>query len=234
MKMKMGLKMAARGWSYHLLALLICLLFISGMTGTIIGMVLNVLLLLGILVMALNDGAYNGEKACTLEASLEKQAKEGRSIDEKLRKQVYDKRVAAWALIIGMLPMLLMATVNLIAAPFYPEEELVETVVEEEATFQFDYGDEQDGEEMSPINGFKVAARVVFMPYVCAYSLVSNETLNWMFLLFSLPIPLTQCIGYLLGPKLRIKKLREIALGKKRKMRNLKVNKKPRKPKAEV
>ena len=50
----------------------------------------------------------------------------------------------------------------------------------------------------------------------------------------TLPIPLMLCIGYLMGPSLRIKKLREIALGKKRKMRNLKVNKKPRKPKAEV
>ena len=64
--------------------------------------------------------------------------------------------------------------------------------------------------------------------------MVSNKTLNALFFLFALPVPLFQSIGYLLGPKLRAKKLHDIALGKKRKMRNLKVNKKPRTPKAEV
>jgi len=232
--MKIGLKLAMRGWAYHILALAICLMFISGTTGTVIGIVLNALLMVAILGMSLNDGAYAGEKACTLEASLEKQAKEGRRIEEKLKAQVYDKKVAAWALIIGMLPLLLVGTVNLIAAPFYPESEVVETEVEEEASFQFNYDDELTEEEMTPVNGFNIAARIVFMPYVAVYGLVSNTVLNWLFLLFSLPIPLMQCIGYLLGPKLRNKKLRDIALGKKRKMRNLKVHKKPRQPKAEV
>ena len=230
--MKMGLKMAAHGWSYHVLMLLICLMFISGMPGSTISLILNIVLLLGIWGMVFNDGAYNGEKACTLAASLEKQAAEGRRIDEKLKAQVYDKKVAAWILIIGLLPLMLIAGANAIAAPFYPESE-EPVVVEEKESFSFDYGD-GEAEEMAPVNGFNVLARLTFMPYVSFYTMVSNKALNALFFLFALPIPVFQSIGYLMGPKLRAKKLHDIALGKKRKMRNLKVHKKPRKQKAEV
>ena len=229
--MKMGLKCASHGWSYHLLALIIGLMFISGMGGSTFALILNGALLLAVLALAYNDGAYNGEKACTLAASVEKQIKEGRQVEEKLKAQVYNRKNAAWILIIGMLPMLLVSTVNLIAAPFYPEPEVVEVV--EEESFSFDYSDDA-AEEEAPVNVANVAARLVFMPYVAFYSLVDYSTLNWLFLLFSLPIPLIQSVGYLLGPKLRAKKLHDIALGKKRKMRNLKVNKKPRQQKAEV
>ena len=230
--MKMGLKMAAHGWSYHVLMLLICLMFISGMPGSTISLILNIVLLIGVWGMVFNDGAYNGEKACTLAASLEKQAAEGRRIDEKLKAQVYDKKVAAWILIIGLLPLMLIAGANAIAAPFYPEPE-EPVVIEEKESFSFNYGDGQV-EEMGPVNGFNIAARLTFMPYVSFYTMVSHKTLNALFFLFALPIPIFQSIGYLMGPKLRAKKLHDIALGKKRKMRNLKVNKKPRKPKAEV
>lgn len=228
----MGLKMAAHGWSYYMLALLICLMFISGSIGSTIALILNILLLIAIWGMVFNDGAYNGEKACTMAATLEKQEKEGRRIDPRLRAQVYDRKVAAWILIFGMLPLLLIAGANAIAAPFYPEiEEPV--VVEERESFSFDYGDETEEEEVQ-INTFNFVARIAFMPFVSFYTMVSNSTLNILFFLFALPLPLFQCVGYLTGPKLRNKKLHDIALGKKRKMRNLKVNKKPRQQKAEV
>lgn len=231
--MKMGLKYAVRGWSYHVLALAIGLMFISSMSGTTFAFILNAALMLAILLMAYNDGAYSGEKACTLAASLEKQIKEGRQVDEKLKTQVYNRKIAAWILIIGMLPMLLISTVNLIVAPFYPETEVEEEAEVEQESFSFDYSDEEP-EESVPVNFVNVAARLVFMPYVSVYALVDNSTLNLLFFLFSLPIPLVQSVGYLLGPKLRDKKLHDIARGKKRKMRNLKVNKKPRQQKAEV
>lgn len=231
--MKMGLKMAAHGWSYHLLTLLIGLMFISGMAGDTIAVILNVVLLVAVWGMVFNDGAYNGEKACTLAASLEKQAKEGRSVDAKLKTHVYDKKVAAWILIIGMLPLTLVAAANVIAEPFFPEVE-EQVGVEEEESFSFNYDYDEEQKEAVPVNYFKVLARIVFMPYVSVYTMVSNTALNALFFLFALPIPLFQSIGYLMGPKLREKKLRDIAKGKKRKMRNLKVNKKPRQQKAEV
>ena len=93
-----------------------------------------------------------------------------------------------------------------------------------------------DETALQPINWVNVGARVVFMPYVFSYGLVSNATLNLLFLLYGFPMPVAAFVGYMMGPKLRQKKLKDIALGKKRKMRNLKVNRqrKPRGPKAEV
>ena len=101
---------------------------------------------------------------------------------------------------------------------------------EEEKSFSF----AEESEEDVVINPVNVVARAVFMPYVSVYTLVSGKVLNALFFLFSLPLPAACAAGYLMGPKMRDKKLHDIAKGKKRKMRNLKVNKKPRTPKAEV
>lgn len=233
--MKLGLKYAAHAWSYYGIALAVSLVFLGGMGSAWYALALNALLILGMMVMALNDGAYNGEKACTLAVSLDKQVKEGRRVDEKLKAQVYDRKIAAWIMIFGVAPFLLLSTINAIVAPFYPEvvvEAEAEAAVEEEG-FKFNYGDEAV-EEAEPINVVNVIARIAFMPFVSVYTLVSGKVLNALFFLFSLPIPLMETIGYLNGPKMREKKLKDIALGKKRKMRNLKVNKKPRQQKAEV
>ena len=46
--MKMGLKMAAHGWMYYVLALVMCLMFISGMAGDGVAIALNALLLVAI------------------------------------------------------------------------------------------------------------------------------------------------------------------------------------------
>ena len=231
--MKTGFKLATHIWSYHLLMVLIGVVFISGMSGTWYGLLVNAVLVLGMIAMALNEGAYHGEKACTLAVSLEKQVKEGRGIDEGLKEQVFKRKVAAWILIFGSLPFLLISTINVIAAPFYPEitvEDMKET--EETGSFAFQY--EEEAEEGTAVNTVNVVARLVFMPFVSVYTMVDGSVLNALFFLFSLLTPGAEAIGYLCGPKLRDKKLKDIARGKKRKMRNLKVHKKPRQQKAEV
>lgn len=229
--MKTSLKMAAHLWGYHILMLVIAVFFLSSMGDSWYGIALNVLLLAAMVMMAFNDGIYQGEKGCTLAASLEKQAKEGRRIDEKLKNQVFNKKVAAWVLILGSLPFLLVSAVNAAVAPLYPEiPVLSEAEPEEEKSFSF----AEESEEDVVINPVNVVARAVFMPYVSVYTLVSGKVLNALFFLFSLPLPAACAAGYLMGPKMRDKKLHDIAKGKKRKMRNLKVNKKPRTPKAEV
>ena len=233
--MKLGLKYATHGWGYYLLALVVGLMFLGGMGTAWYTLVLNAGLVIGIVLMAFNDGAYLGEKACTLAASLEKQVKEGRRVDEKLKNETFKKKTALWILIAGVLPFLLLSTVNVIVAPMYPEVAIEE---EEEAdttgSFVFDYDGNQEAVEAQSVNVVNVIARLVFMPYVTTYSLVPGKVLNWLFFLYSLPVPVMQAAGYLLGPKLREKKLKDIARGKKRKMRNLKVHKKPRQQKAEV
>ena len=237
--MKLGFKYATQVWGYHIAAMLIGFFFIGNMTGSVFGMIVNAVLVLGMIAMSLNNGAYLGEKACTLAVSLEKQQAEGRKIDESLKTQVFDRKIAAWILIFGMLPFLLISTLNAVSQPFYQTGEAVqESVKVEREAFSFDYGTEEETEEAAAdgtINPFNLIARMAFMPYVTVYSLVSDGVLNALFFLFCLPLPAATAIGYLAGPAMRQKKLHDIALGKKRKMRRLKVNnKKPRAPKAEV
>jgi len=231
--MKMGLKLATQVWSYYLLALLIGVVFISGLGGAWYGLLINGLFVLGMMLTSFSIGAYHGEKACTMGVTLEKQVKEGRRIEEALKGQVFSRKVAAWILIFSSLPFLLVSTVNAIVAPFYPEI-TVEDMQDQETTgsFEFQY-DDNDAEE-TQINPVNIVARMVFMPFVSIYTVVNGSVLNALFFLFSLLMPGSAAVGYLCGPKLRAKKLHDIALGKKRKMRNLKVHKKPRQPKAEV
>lgn len=232
LKMKTGLKYATRIWLYHILLLILGMMFLAGISNDVLRIGLNVLMLAAMLLMSFNEGAYNGEKACTLAASLEKQLKEGRTLDDKAKEQVFSRRIGAWLMIFGCLPFLLVSTVNAIVAPYYPEVVVQEEEEDTVGDFAFDYDAEE--EEAAPVNKVNVFARLVFMPYVSIYTMVRGNVLNALFFLFSLPLPAAATVGYLLGPKMREKKLKDIARGKKRKMRNLKVNRKPRQPKAEV
>ncbi|MBR3502717.1 MAG: hypothetical protein IKO07_00555 [Clostridia bacterium] len=230
--MNVSLSYAARTWGIYAALVLMCLLFMSGASGSVILTILNIAVLLGFLLVAFNEGAYNGEKACTLAVSLEKQLKEGRVVDEKARRQVFSRKTGVLMLIICLLPFLFISALNLAVAPMYPE---VETVQVEREKWT-DPNEAADEIAYQPINPVNVIARLVYMPYVFTYEAVSKSTLNLLFLLYAFPMPLAAFIGYMMGPALRQKKLRDIALGKKRKMRNLKVNRqrKPRGPKAEV
>ena len=233
--MKLGFKYATQVWGYHIAAMLIGFFFIGNMSGSVFGMIVNAILVLGMIAMVLNNGAYLGEKACTLAASLEKQQAEGRKIDESLKTQVFDRKIAAWILIFGMLPFLLISTLNAVSQPFYQTGEVVQqSAPVEKESFSFDYGTDEEEEAVvqGTVNPFNLVARMTFMPYVTVYSLVNNKALNALFFLFSLLLPAAAAIGYLAGPAMRKKKLHDIALGKKRKMRGLKVNKKPKAPKA--
>lgn len=81
-------------------------------------------------------------------------------------------------------------------------------------------------------NWVSTVTRVAFMPYVSLISLLNDNPylLYALFIPLSLVMPLFGTIGYLMGPRLREKKLKDIEKGTKRKKRNLKVNKKPRQP----
>ena len=230
---KVGLSYAAKTWGVYLIAMLLSLFFLAGTGVTWVMITLNVLVLLVFALLIFNDGAYNGEKACTLQASMDKHVQEGRRVDESQRVWTFNPRNGAIAFLICVMPFLILSAVNLAAAPYFPETAEEET--QEREAFTYDY-EAAEAAKAAPVNWVGVAARTVFMPYVCMYSLVSQGTLNILFFLYSLFLPAFGLAGYLCGPAMRKKKLRDIALGKKRKMRNLKVNRtrKPRGPKAEV
>ena len=229
--MNVSLSYAARTWGIYAVLVFLCLLFMTGASGSVILTILNIAVLLGFILVAFNEGAYNGEKACTLAVSLEKQMKEGRVVDEKTRRQVFSKKTGVTMLVICLIPFLLISVLNLAVAPMYPEVET--TQVEREKWTDPNEVAETVETRVNPVN---IIARLVFMPYVFTYGWVSSATLNLLFLLYGIPMPVAAFVGYMMGPALRQKKLKDIALGKKRKMRNLKVNRqrKSRGPKAEV
>ena len=235
--MKVSLGYAAKTWGIYALLVLLSVLFVAGMSGSVFQIVLNLALLAIFVLLAFNEAAYNGEKACTLEASLEKQLKEGRHVDEKSKAYVFSRKTGVLMFAICLAPFLLLSLLNLAVAPLYPEAAVQEEEPEREA-FYFDYdaADNPVEVEAVPVNVVNVITRVVYMPFVFTYELVSASALNLLFLLYAFVMPGFAFAGYMLGPVLRRKKLRDIALGKKRKMRNLKVHKDkgPRRPKAEV
>ncbi len=223
---KQGFKYAVHIWGYHLIAAILGIVFISTMSG-VLGIIVNSLLIAGIVGIALNEGAYHGEKASTASATIEKQEKEGRKVSDLQKKAVYKHSVAVWTIILGCLPFLLLSTVNLIDAgnAGIAAVEQSGEVQSEDVVLNYEGEVVLSGLSTTPVNA---VARLVFSSYVAFYSLVEGGVLNVLFFAFSLPVGIAMGVGYLFGPRLRNRKLYDIAKGKKRKMRNLKVNKKPR------
>ena len=233
--MNIGLKFAARVWMYYAIALVVCIMFLLG--GGTIQIILNIALFAGIVLLCINEGGYRGEKACTLAASLEKQQKDGRRIDPLQSKQVWNRKVAAQMVVFCVIPLWLIAAINVAVVPVLDQAALTE----EEIALQndpFAIPDDAESDDTQSLTQsqtiIKMVTRVLFMPFVCVYGLVSETVLNWLLFLFALPFPIAAYAGYMMGPKLREKKLKDMMKGKRRKQRNLKVNKQPRKPKAEV
>lgn len=82
-------------------------------------------------------------------------------------------------------------------------------------------------------NWVAFVTRIAFMPFVSLITLLQDnaQLLYILFVPLSLILPAFGVGGYLMGPSLREKKLKEIEKGTKKKKRNLRVNKKPREPK---
>jgi len=237
--MKASYKFALRVWAYYGITLVLCLFFIAMGSGDIWATLLNIALLAGMLALTLNEGGYRGEKACTLAVSLEKQEKEGRAADPEQKKEIFHPSVALKMFIIVLVPFLLIAGLNIIVNPPRPGIPAIPPAVEEESAIvdQQPIGpvvmpEEDFGE---PRSAFAMITRsatwITFMPFIFAYFHLSEVSLFWLFFAFGIPFPLAGAIGYMMGPRLRERKLAAMMKGKRRKMRNLKVNQKPRGPK---
>lgn len=240
---KQGLKLGAGALITYFISAILSMTLLVEMSGKwyALQVILNLVLFGLMALLMFQNGGNAGEKACTITATVERIRQEGREPDPKVLKGRFDKRVALIAFLTCALPLFIVAGVNLAAEPYYPPvlvdpaaptvEEIAqqysEMSDEERAAF-----DAQIAEEKTPTNWVNVVARVVNMPYICVYSPMGMNPhgLNLLFLLFAVVSALPTPIGYLCGPALRKKKLMDIEKGKKRKMKRLKVNRKPRKP----
>lgn len=263
--MKPAFGMGRTMWLYHIVVMLLSLLFVS-MLGDAFWLqaLLNCVLLFGYGYMLFSDGCVRGERAATLSVQLDNQRTEGRPIAPEQEALTFRKKTAYIGYAIGVLPLLIIALLNLGAEPFYPEfkpatdeeialieqqlnqasssmlmPELEEGAVPEKAEPTAETVPAAEATSAEPVNWFSIVARVAFSPYLFTYTPLMNQPhlLYLLFVAFALAIPVAEPIGYLQGPRLRQKKLEMIQKGKRKKMRNLKVNNKPntpKKPKMEV
>ena len=234
--------MGARALSTYLIALVLCLLLCAqiGPDWYWAQVVLNLAMLAGMGFMMFSDGGYRGERACTMTATVDRLEGEGRQPSADMLAGRFAPKAAVVAFLTCALPLLLVAGVNLAVEPYYPPVIMEESsLTMEELSEQYAQMSEEElaalkaEADATPTNWVNVAARAVYMPFVFAYRPFGDNPhgLNLLFLAFSLRSALPEPAGYLCGPRLRKKKLMDIEKGKKRKLKKLKVNPKPREPK---
>jgi len=237
--MRASLKFAGRVWLYYLMAGVLC--GMMGASESAFGIILNIALLAGICGICLNDGGYRGEKACTLNASIEKLQKDGRPIDPAAQKNTWNKLTAYRMLAMVVIPFWLLAAVNLIVNPPRPGMPAVIARAETESALPPPVqiiGDEPEADEVisviTPALIINTVTRLVFIPYNFTYFFLSEVWLYGLFFLYAVPFPLAACLGYLNGPKLYDKKIKDMLKGKRRKMRKIRAERKPRQQKPVV
>ena len=245
--MSMASRMIRRTYLMYLANAMMCGLFLLWFSDwTVVQALISAALLAGFCMMCYSEGGWNGERDCTLERSAQKRLQEGKQIDEEMKKQFFDKKRALVCFLAGSIPLCLLATANLIASPAYPP-----VVVEEAQTEQSDdpfyfnndaYVETQQEQVDDPFFALRIITRVCFLPLLPLYTILErNQTLLYaLFIPFSFVMPACTAIGYLQGPKIREKKIEEIARGKVRKKRGLLVGaggtreRGPRTPKPKV
>jgi len=235
--MKLAFNYAVKMWGMYFVLALLNLFFVMGINNAAIMITLNVALVLAFALLIYNDGGYNGEKACTLGVTLDRQIKEGRKINEAQKKETWNIKNGLRALVIMVIPFLLLSTINAAVYPLYPSMELQQEAEEETNFTGFITEDvtETETADQGPINWIHILTRLVFTPYAALFTRVKVEVLNILFFPLSLIMPLCSFLGYANGPRLRERKLKEIALGKKRKLRKMRREREAnRGPKAEV
>ncbi len=229
----------------HLTMMLFSLL-VSFVGKPIIGIILGIAVYFVYIVIMYAEGAERGEKACTLSATVSKLESEGKNVDEKMKKQMFEKSKAIKACIYASLPLFLLALANVIFAEntgvyenflgtltrivFMPCAWLTRT-------FNELVGWNIDGAldlskaifasvDYSGIDFTKVAALKTTAQLVNAYNSHYIMILRLLFIPFSFIPSLSMMVGYLRGPKFREKKLKDIEEGSRKKRKKLKVNKK--------
>ena len=232
-------------------------MLVSFVGKPIIGIILGLAVYAVYIFMMYADGAERGERACTLSATVLKLESEGKSVDEKLKKQMFEKKKAIMAFVISSLPLFLLAVVNVIFASngvihenflgtitrivFMPcawltrmFTELVGWNVEGAVEMSRDIF---SAIEYSGISFSKIAEMNAFGNQMAlAYNAHYITYLRLLFIPFSVVPALSMMVGYLRGPVFREKKLKEIEEGTRKKRKKLKVNKKtkPRVARPEV
>ncbi len=238
--------MVIKSLTMHITMMVFSML-VSFVGKPIIGIIMGLAVYAVYIFMMYADGAERGERACTLSATVLKLESEGKSIDEKMKKQMFEKKKAVSTFLISSLPLFILAVVNFIFAEngaihenylgtitrivFMPcawvtriFTELVGWNIEGtmEISKNLFAAVEYSGIDFSKIaemNVFGGDLAIAFNAHYITY-------LRLLFIPLSMVPAFAMMVGYLQGPKFREKKLKEIEEGSRKKRKKLKVNKK--------
>lgn len=251
--MSTGMRMTMRTYMMYVADAMMCGLFMMWFSDwVIVQAIICLLLLIGFCMMCYNEGGWCGEKDCTLDRTAEKRVQEGK-MDKSAFQRVFNKKHALVCFLAVSIPMCALAAANLIASPNYPEMpplEQVEAADAQNDPFYYEAAGEQEAEEETVAEpagnvALRVITRIVFIPLLPLYTILYNHqtVLYILFIPFSFVMPACTAIGYLRGPKIREKKIEEIARGKVRRRKGLLVgangiqnvqNRGPKQPKPKV
>lgn len=243
--------MIRKNYLIHLTMALLCAL-VTFVGNEYLGFALGAVIYATFMILQYGDGCDRGERACTLTATMEKMLSEGREPDQKLRSQTFDKANAVKAFLYSSLPLALLAGVNVLLADtsgvgentlgmitrlaFFPAAWLTRLMT---ALVGVDYAGALDASNAVFGNlsraGFDFPSLLNQLAgietYAYAYDFHYLTWLRVMYIPISFISPLFMMLGYLQGPKMRLKKLEEIKKGTRRKRKKLKVFGKPKQPK---
>ncbi len=225
-----GRSLIGRTYLYYLADMVLCILFLMMMSNLLwLQIILSLGLIVGFSLMCYNEGGAAGERAVSIERMAEKRIAEGKNVDPETKAEFFDKKKAMKVIIAVALPFALLAVVNLIVSPNYPVIEQA-AGAENADPFALDEAvieNTQTVDEPALQVLLRVVTRVVFSPLLPLYTLLDSKpaVLYALFIPFSFVMPVCSAVGYLQGPKIREKKIMDIARGKVKKKRGLLVGK---------
>ena len=217
-----------------------------------LGTALGAIIYFTFLILQYGDGCDRGERACTLRDTIEKMKKDGKTPDERMLAQTFDRSFAAKAFVISSLPFALLAIVNLICANpntvsetalgtvtrivFFPAAWITRLFTEKVGIDLTGAIQAADG-VFASVTRAGVALETALRnlsgigEYAVAYDLGYLTVMRALYIPAAFLSPLFMMIGYLRGPKLREKQLADIAKGTRKKAKKLKVFGKPKQKK---
>ena len=230
-----------KGLLLHVAIAIMCLLstFLGSLT---FGVIIGALLYAGYVIMMYGEGCSVGEHHCTVSSTLERLEKEGKQGDDKLRKNAFApaKAYKACAVLAGI--PLILAIINLIVAdPNSASEKLFGTIVRAcflpEAFITRWCSERIETNITGAIAAGAAALRSIDYGTINFQGLIREVSAIDMYgfasdlsplrLMRYLYIPacvlpgIAQMVGYLQGPRLRAKTVKEMMEGSRKKKRRM-------------
>lgn len=235
--------MIKKGILMHVVMAIVCAMcsFVGGVTLSVL---MGALLYAAYIVVMYGEGCGFGEHACTVRDTVRKLESEGKKPSDDMEKESYDPKKGLIAALVLAAPLILLALINLLMADKTSSGEnivgVITRVINLPSAFMTRLCTEKIVTEIEGAKAAAVAALSVFdygkvdtgllataFKTIGVYgSAVDVSSLNLMRLLF---IPtgilpgLSMFIGYLQGPRLREKTVKDMLKGSRKKRKKLKM-----------